>query len=391
MSFMNYLIFISSLSLIVWLYLFFFNGRFWMASERLNSKINDMDAMVWPEVVAIIPARNEEETIGAVSESHLKTLYKGRFSLIIVDDQSTDKTAAILQEKQKQANRPFYVKTARDLPEVWSGKLWAVHNGLEAAKNLTPEAAYVLLTDADIIHSPESLEKLVFKAVSEKRVLVSVMAKLDARGFWGSLLMPAFIFFFQKLYPFASTNNKNSQVAGAAGGCMLIERAILDEIGGVNAIRSSLIDDCSLALSLKDPKGAKRSIWLGFYEGIVSLRDNRSLSTIWKMVARTAFTQLHFSNFYLLGSLLGMVVTYLAAPLIVVSFFLHQNMSAFYISLAAWILSIISYYPTLRLYNKSAFWLLLLPLSACYYMTMTFSSAFKYWKGKGGAWKGRTY
>ncbi|MEP3525238.1 MAG: glycosyltransferase [Hyphomicrobiales bacterium] len=384
------LIIATTLSCLIWIYLIVFNGWFWLANQVLGAAASRKKAK-WPAVVAVIPARNEAESIGAVTKSHLATKYRGDFSLIVVDDQSNDGTGDIVRGLGQNSKRDVHVVSNKPLSEGWSGKLWAVHNGLQAAKDLAPNASYVLLTDADITHAPDVLEKLVYKAEHDSRVLVSVMAHLDARGFWGSLLMPAFIFFFQKLYPFASTNDKTSRVAGAAGGCMLVNRAALEEIGGVERIRGSLIDDCSLALALKDPKGAKRSVFLGFDEGVVSLRDNRALNTIWNMVARTAFTQLHFSNLALIGAVIGMALTYLIAPLAFFTVPLHQSVLACFLGLGAWLMAMVAYCPTLIRYKKNTFWALLLPFSAMIYMAMTFSSATKHWRGKGGAWKGRTY
>jgi len=390
MNIQTFLLIATTLSCFIWVYLIAFNGAFWLADEELEDKSGEKEA-TFPPVVGVIPARNEAETIGVVVENHLATDYPGDFSLVVVDDQSADGTGDIVNALGKGAKRPLHVVPGKPLPEGWSGKLWAVHNGLKAAKALAPDAAYVLLTDADILHAPGTLQRLVTKAMREKRVLVSVMAHLDARGFWGSLLMPAFIFFFQKLYPFRSTNNIKSPVAGAAGGCMLIERAILEKIGGVESIRGNLIDDCALAHALKDPKGERRSIWLGFDAGVVSLRDNRALSTIWKMVARTAFTQLRFSTLALIGAVIGMVFTYLAGPLAVLTFALHGSYLVSVLGFIAWSLAMMAYYPTLKRYQKPVFWALLLPLSATFYTAMTVSSALNHWRGKGGAWKGRTY
>lgn len=390
MNIQTLLIIATTFSCIIWVYLIAFNGWFWLANQVLDAASGQRQA-IWPAVVAVIPARNEAESISAVTKSHLATNYPGDFSLIVVDDQSNDGTGDIVRALGAGSKRDVHVISGKTLPEGWSGKIWAVHNGLQAAETLVPEAAYVLLTDADITHAPDALEKLVHKAEHDKRVLVSVMAHLDARGLWGALLMPAFIFFFQKLYPFASTNNAKSSAAGAAGGCMLINRAVLEEIGGVESIQGSLIDDCSLAHALKDPKGAKRSIFLGFDDGVVSLRDNRALNTIWKMVARTAFTQLGFSKLALIGALVGMVLTYLIAPIAFFTLPLHGSILACTLGLVAWFLAMAAYRPTLARYKKNRLWALLLPLSAMIYMAMTFSSAFNHWRGKGGAWKGRTY
>lgn len=390
MDFQTFSIISTGICLLVWIYLIGFNGRFWRADEVLGETLPEA-GFVPPAVVAVIPARNEAENIAAAVESHLASSYPGPFTVIVVDDQSEDGTGDIVRKLGRDGARAVHAVAGKPLPEGWSGKLWAVHNGLEAARTLAPEAAYVLLTDADIVHAPATLTKLVGKAEHEKRALVSVMAHLDARGFWGSLLVPAFIFFFQKLYPFPLVNDTKSATAGAAGGCMLIDRRALDAIGGVAGIRGSLIDDCGLAAALKDPKGARRPVWLGFDAGVVSLRDNRRLATIWKMVARTAFTQLRFSGVLLFGATIGMALTYLAAPFAFVALPLHGSALAFLFATASFLLAMIAYLPTLRRYGKSPFWALLLPLAASFYMLMTISSALDRWRGRGGAWKGRTY
>lgn len=387
MTFLDFIIYVTGVSCLIWIYLLVFHCRFWLANQVLKTSAPLRDGE-WPDVVVIIPARNEAETIETVAKSHLENDYQGKLDLIVVDDQSSDGTGDLV--RALGSNRA-HVVACKDLPVGWSGKLWAVNNGLVAANEIAPNATYVLLTDADIKHAPGTLSKLVSKAVQEEQAMVSIMATLDARGFWGSLLMPAFIFFFQKLYPFPAINNATSKIGGAAGGCMLIDRKTLDEIGGVETIKGDLIDDCALGKALKDPKGAKRSIWLGFDNGIVSLRDNRQLHTIWKMVTRTAFTQLRFSSILVVGSIIGMALTYLVAPITVLTVPLHGSNVAFALGALAYLGMTLAYVPTLLRYKKSPLWALILPLSAFVYMMMTVSSALNHWRGRGGAWKGRTY
>ena len=387
MTFLDFIILVTGLSCAIWIYLLVFHHRFWLSNQVLKTSATLRDGE-WPDVVVIIPARNEAETIEVVAKSHLENEYQGKLDLIVVDDQSSDGTGDLV--RALGSNRA-HVIAGKDLPNGWSGKLWAVNNGLVAAKEIAPKASYVLLSDADIEHAPGTLSKLVSKAVQEEQAMVSIMAMLDARGFWGGLLMPAFIFFFQKLYPFPAINNPASTIGGAAGGCMLIERKALDEIGGVEPIKGDLIDDCALGKALKDPKGAKRSIWLGFDDGIVSLRDNRDLHTIWKMVARTAFTQLQFSSLLMVGAVIGMALTYLVAPIAFLTLSLHGSILASTLGALAYLGMTLAYTPTLRRYKKSPLWALILPLSAIVYMMMTISSALNHWRGRGGAWKGRTY
>lgn len=387
MFFLNFIISIACLSCTVWVYLLVFRHQFWLSSQVLKNDKSLPDDE-WPDVVVVIPARNEAETIEAVVKSHLENDYQGKLDLIVVDDQSSDGTGNLI--RALGCNRA-HVIAGKDLPDGWSGKLWAVNNGLDAVNKIAPNATYVLLTDADIEHAQGSLSKLISKAIREEHAMVSIMAMLDARGFWGGLLMPTFIFFFQKLYPFPAINDPSSKVGGAAGGCMLIERSVLHEIGGVETIKGDLIDDCALGLALKDPNGAKRSIWLGFDDGIVSLRDNRELHTIWKMVTRTAFTQLRFSSVLLIGAVIGMALTYLVAPLVWITLPLHGSTLAVFLSGLAYFGMMLAYMPTLNRYKKSWLWALILPLSAVVYTVMTIASAFNHWRGRGGAWKGRTY
>lgn len=339
-----------------------------------------------PGVVAVIPARNEEETIGAVVEAHAAADYRGALSLIVVDDHSTDETAARAVAASKGAAELI---GAPPLPQGWTGKLWAVNAGLARARETAPGAKYVLLTDADIVLAPATLTKLVAQAEETGAALTSLMARLDARGVWGGLLIPAFVYFFQKLYPFHLVNDPAKKLAAAAGGCMLIRRDALEAIGGVNAIRGRLIDDCALAEEIKKSGGP---IWLGLAKDeAVSLRDNRSLSSVWSMVARSAFAQLNHSWALLAGTVAGMIFIYLAAPAIALSWPFHQNAAGATVSAAAWAAMAATYLPTTRVYDQASWKTFLLPLAAFFYTLMTITSAIDHARGKGGAWKGRTY
>ena len=339
-----------------------------------------------PGVVAVIPARNEEETIGAVAGAHAATDYPGAFSLIVVDDDSSDATVA---RAAAAAAERLTICEAPPLPAGWSGKLWAVNAGLARAKDVAPDAEYVLLTDADIVLAPSTLSRLVAKAEESGAALVSLMARLDARGLWGGLLIPAFVYFFYKLYPFHLVNDPAQPLAGAAGGCMLVRRDALDAIGGVQKINDRLIDDCALAQEIKS---SGRAVWLGIAKNeAISLRDNRHLSSIWSMVARTAFTQLNHSWPLLAGTLIGMIVVYLAAPAIALGFPLHGNAPAATIAAAAWALMALTYRPISRIYDQAPWKTFSLPIAALFYTLMTASSALDHARGRGGAWKGRTY
>ncbi|MEM7059812.1 MAG: glycosyltransferase, partial [Pseudomonadota bacterium] len=340
----------------------------------------------WPSVVAIIPARNERPTIGDVVASLKSTHYPGRLDIVVVDDHSDDGTA----DAAKTAGAT--VIAAEPLPQGWSGKLWAVHAGLEHANQAcSPAPEWILLTDADIHHAPDTLRKLVAKGHDQNLALVSLMARLDSRGIWGGLLIPAFVFFFQKLYPFPWVNRHGHWMAAAAGGCMLIRRTALQEIGGIAVLKDALIDDCTLGAKLKHGP-PKRRIWLGLSGSeVTSLRDNRSLKSIWTMVSRTAFTQLRHSTVLLIGAVVGMVFIYIAPWIALVWGASCQDLLLAVSGGCAIIAMSVAYWPTLQLYDQPIARTLLLPVAAAIYTAMTVTSAIHHWRGQGGKWKGRTY
>ncbi|MEO1311022.1 MAG: glycosyltransferase [Pseudomonadota bacterium] len=377
---------LSVLAILSWGFLLTLHGGFWRADQRLRPAPDPAD---WPEVAVIIPARDEAETIFQVIASHQKSDYPGALSIFLIDDHSSDETAVLAREGAALGERPVHIVSPPELEEGWTGKLWAVHHGLRAARETAPDAAYVLMTDADIAHAPDALRRLVARAERDDLALTSLMATLDTRGFWGALLIPAFVFFFQKLYPFPWANDPNRYLAAAAGGCMLVRRDALRDEGGVAAIRGELIDDCALAALLKG-EPPKRRIWLGHSTGeVVSLRDNRSLDSVWNMVARTAYTQLNHSLVFLAGSLIGLFVVYLAGPLAMILWPLHGYGLAAAAGFIAWALMARAYRPTSSLYRRiwpEAFGL---PLAAALYMAMTASSAWRWMRGRGGEWKGR--
>jgi hopene-associated glycosyltransferase HpnB len=378
-----------SLSIVVWLVLLFGRGRFWLADQRLPAVFEPPAS--WPEVIAIIPARDEAQTIEAVLASHAASDYPGHFSVIVVDDGSTDGTGQIARDFAGSAPRQIHVMEAPPLPPGWTGKLWALETGTRAATSLAPAAETVLLTDADITHAPHTLTRLVAQAQRHDLALVSLLARLDARGFWAALLIPAFVFFFQKLYPFPWVNDPIRKSAGAAGGCILVRHQALTAIGGFAAIRGALIDDCALAARIKHGP-PRATIWLGLAtDEVVSLRDNRALGSIWKMVARTAFSQLRHSNMLLTASVLGLALAYLAGPLAVLSLPFHGDNLTGSLGAVAWMLAGLAYLPTIHLYDLRPWRALCLPLAALIYGAMTIGSAIAHWRGRGGAWKGRTY
>jgi hopene-associated glycosyltransferase HpnB len=343
----------------------------------------------YPAVVAIVPARNEARTVARCLESLAQQDYPGALSIILVDDGSTDGTGAIAARALAPYGgaRPSRILAAPPLAKGWTGKLAALQAGLDAARRFAPEAEYVWLTDADIAHGPRTLARLLEKA-REGRDLVSLMVRLHCEGFWERLLIPAFVFFFQMLYPFPAVNAEPSRVGGAAGGCMLIRRAALDALGGFHAVRAALIDDCALAEALRRRGGL---LWLGLAEESVSLRPYEGLSTLWQMVARTAYTQLRHSPRLLLGTLIGLGLTFLLPPLLVLGAPLHGDAAALALGGLSWALMAAAYRPTLRLYAAPRLYALSLPLAALLYAAMTLDSARAHWRGEGGRWKERDY
>lgn len=374
----------AALALAAWLYLATLHGRFWRADQRLDPAPPAPAA--WPEIVAVIPARDEADVVGRAVASLLAQDYPGTVSVVLVDDRSTDGTAEAARNAAGGDTR-LTVVLAPPLGPGWTGKLWAMNAGLARALALRPTARFVLLTDADIAHERSALARLVAKAEAERRDLVSLMVKLHCVGVWERLLIPAFVFFFQKLYPFPRVNDPRNRTAGAAGGCMLVRRTALERIGGLTPIKSELIDDCALARAIK-PGG---SIWLGLAEASASLRPYEGLGGIWRMVARTAFTQLRFSALLLAGTVLGMAVLYAAPPVAAVAGFISGYGMTAALGGVGWLLMAALYRPTGRLYGRPAWEAALLPVAALLYLLVTLSSALAHWRGRGGAWKGRTY
>ena len=381
----------SGLALVVWLYLFLFRGRFWLCDQRLPAPGTspDPDPAAWPSVVAVVPARDEEGVIRTSLSTLLAQDYPGRFHVVLVDDASQDATRAIALELAGTDDR-LTVASARPLPAGWSGKLWAVSEGLRQAAIQDPEACYVWLTDADIGHDPGNLRRLVAKAEAQRLDLVSLMVLLNHRGLWAGLLIPAFVFFFQKLYPFRWVNTPTRPDAAAAGGCILVRRDALEAVGGIARIRGALIDDCTLGAVIKaGVNGQPGRLWLGLSTRAVSLRPYSRFREIWDMVIRSAYTQLNHSPWLLAGAVLGMVLTYLTAPIVVLTWSFHQVDLAALFGIAAWFLMVVAYQPTLRLYRKPRMAAWLLPVVGFLYSLMTIASAVRHWRGRGGQWKGR--
>ena len=373
------------ISFALWAGLLLLRGGFWRADQRLDGTVAD-ERRNWPRVVAVIAARNEAPTIARVIDSLLKQDYPGDFHIVLVDDNSDDGTAEKGRAAAGSCDRLGIIDGSL-LEPGWTGKLWALNQGLEEAERISPEATYILLTDADIDHDPENLRRLVAKAENHRLDLVSLMVLLHCESPWEHLLHPAFVFFFQKLYPFPWVNDPDRPDAAAAGGCMLVRRTALERAGGVGSIRDRLIDDCALAARIK----RSGPIWLGLAEKVHSLRSYDRLRGTWKMVARTAFTQLNQSILALIGTVIGMSLLYLAPPAVALAGAAGGETAALLSGLAAWLLMAVAYRPTLRLYGQSGWLALLLPLAALLFTLMTVDSARRHWCKQGGSWKGRSY
>jgi hopene-associated glycosyltransferase HpnB len=364
----------------IWTYLLLFRGFFWREAPR---PAPDFALESWPEVVVVTPARNEADVVGQSMAALLAQDYPGTIHIVLVDDDSTDGTAEAAERaaaKSQTRHKLSVVKNAALAPG-WTGKLWAVNRGLSEADRLAPDAKYVLLTDADILHERTSLRQLVSRAKQGGFKLVSLMARLKTETLAERALIPAYIFYFQKLYPFAWVSDPQHKMAGAAGGCMLVDRATLSAIGGIAAIRSALIDDCALGRAIK----AKGPIWLGLADGVASLRGYPRWSDVWMLIARSAFTQLGFS----LGMLVVSTVMMLATYVMPLALMLFADGPTRLLGAVAFVAMVVAYQPTLRYHRLSALWGLAMPAVASFYTLATIDSALRYWSGRGGQWKGR--
>lgn len=392
---------ISAGSLLTWAWLVLGRGWFWRTDQKLDARpAVAARGLDWTSVSIIVPARNEACILPETLPALLRQSHPGRFHIFLVDDHSEDGTGEVARKlaQESAVTDRLTVVAADALPAGWTGKLWALQQGYQASQRL--DARFLLLTDADIAHSPHSLAALVSKAQTEGLDLVSVMAQLRVVNLWERLLIPAFVFFFAKLYPFRWVSNLGKRTAAAAGGCALLRREALEHAGGFPRIASAIIDDCALAKLIKEegrPEGGK--LWLGLSQDIRSLRSYDGLRGIWDMVARTAFTQLRYSPLLLITTVLGLGLVYLAPPLtaavglavVAISPGIGLGWWLLATGLLAWILMTASYIPMLRWYSTPPWFALFLPLTVLLYNLMTIDSARQSWKGAGGAWKGRTY
>jgi hopene-associated glycosyltransferase HpnB len=371
---------LAALSLLAWIGLALFRGWFWQV--RLPADCAEPGD--WPQVVAVLPARDEAEVIDAALAALLRQDYPGRFDVILVDDHSTDGTAAVAAASAARAGAQERLLTvaARELPAGWVGKVWAQSEGLAAQQQHFAGARYVFLTDADILHDPRALRRLVARAEAGQLVLTSLMVRLRCESLAEKALLPAFVFFFAMLYPFSRVNDPRSPVAAAAGGCMLARTDALAAIGGIAAIRDQVIDDCALARRMK----RQGPIRLDLAQDSCSLRRYEQWSGIWNMVARSAYTQLRYSPWRLAGTVSGMLLAYLVPPAFAIAL---AAAPAGWIALSAWLVMAAIYVPMLRYYGQSPLCAPALPLVAMIYLGATIASAWRHARGRGGQWKGR--
>ena len=365
-------------TVIIWLALMVGWYGFWRADQR--APLSPEPLAAWPSVVAIVPARDEAATIPFSLTGLIEQRYEGAYEIVLADDSSSDDTVAMAGRLASDAERKLTVVEAGPLPAGWAGKLWTLHRGIEEAGRHKPD--YYWLTDADITHKPQVLERLVAHAEAERLALASLMVKLPTRSLWEKLLVPAFIFYFALLYPFRAINDPASRIAGAAGGSLLVRRDALEAIGGIAAIKDAIIDDCALATAVK---GSGRRIWIGLAERSRSLRRYRKLGEFWSMVARSAYPQLEYSPLRLVIALVGLGIAFLAPPLLV----LDGGLTAL-AGLLAWGLMSFAYAPTVNYHGLSPLWAMTLPLAALLFAAMTIASAVGHYRGAPAQWRGRT-
>jgi hopene-associated glycosyltransferase HpnB len=360
------LLFVALVPVVIWCVLLFARGGFWRVSRQLTHGELPIAAR---SVAVVIPARDEATHIGKTVSSLRAQEFPAPVHIFVVDDNSSDGTA------QAAEVAGATVIAGKPLEPGWTGKLWALSQGIAAAEKLHPD--FLLFTDADITHHRNSLSELVAIADSGPYDLTSFMVKLACRTPAERALIPAFVFFFLMLYP----PGKQTTV-GAAGGCVLIRPEALQKIGGISAIRSEVIDDCSLARAIKDSGGR---VWMGLTSERRSERSYSSFREIGRMISRTAFNQLNHSTLLLVGTVLGLILTYILPVLLLVS----GNRYLALLGATAWLMMSVAYFPMVRFYNRSPLWSLTLPFVAVFYTGATIHSAIQYWTGRGGQWKGR--
>lgn len=371
-------------SLLAWLWLLLCQGFFWRTDVRLPPR-RDPDA--WPSVCVVVPARDEAAVLPAALPSLLRQDYPGRAEVFLVDDGSTDGTGDLARELARgTGGLPLTVGSPGEPPAGWTGKLWAVRHGIGLARARDPE--YLLLTDADIAHAPDSLRELVAAARAGGFDVVSQMARLRVESTWERFVVPAFVYFFAQLYPFRRIGREGTRTVAAAGGCVLLRTEAAERARIPDAIRHAVIDDVALARAVK--RGGGR-VWLGLADRVDSVRPYPRLGDLWRMVSRSAYAQLRHNPLLLAGTVAGLALVYLVPPAAVVVGLVAGNAAAAVVGGSAWIVMTGTYVPMLRYYRQPLWLAPLLPFTAFLYLLMTVDSAVRHYQGRGAAWKGRTY
>ncbi|MGW2424758.1 glycosyltransferase [Streptomyces sp. NPDC001709] len=378
------LLWITVGSLAAWCWLLLCQGFFWRTDVRLPP-LREPDA--WPSVCVVVPARDEAAVLSASLPSLLAQDYPGRAEVFLVDDGSTDGTGELARElSRRYGGLPLTVGSPGEPPAGWTGKLWAVRHGIGLARARDPE--FLLLTDADIAHAPDSLCALVAAARAGGFDVVSQMARLRVESVWERLVVPAFVYFFAQLYPFRRIGRKGSRTAAAAGGCVLLRAGMAERARTPDAIRHAVIDDVALARAVKDAGG---HVWLGLADRVDSVRPYPRLHDLWRMVSRSAYAQLRHNPLLLLGTVAGLALVYLAPPAAVVAGAAGGDTATAVVGALAWAVMAGTYVPMLRYYRQPLWLAPLLPFTALLYLLMTVDSAVQHYRGRGAAWKGRTY
>ncbi|MEU0250379.1 glycosyltransferase [Streptomyces sp. NPDC006235] len=371
-------------SLLAWLWLLLCQGFFWRTDVRLPPR-REPDA--WPSVCVVVPARDEAAVLPDALPSLLGQDYPGRAEIFLVDDGSTDGTGDLARELgRRHGGLPLTVGSPGEPPAGWTGKLWAVRHGIGLARARDPE--YLLLTDADIAHAPDSLRKLVAAARTGRFDVVSQMARLRVESTWERLVVPAFVYFFAQLYPFRRIGKEGTRTAAAAGGCVLLRAQAAERARIPDAIRHAVIDDVALARAVK---GGGGRVWLGLADRVDSVRPYPRLGDLWRMVSRSAYAQLRHNPLLLAGTVAGLALVYLVPPVAVVAGLATGNAAAAVTGASAWVVMTGTYVPMLRYYRQPLWLAPLLPFTAFLYLLMTVDSAVQHYRGRGAAWKGRTY
>ncbi|WP_432181054.1 glycosyltransferase [Streptomyces sp. NBC_00063] len=381
---MDAVVWVTAASLAAWVWLLVGQGFFWRTDLRLPPRT---DPSEWPSVCVVVPARDEAAVLAKSLPSLLAQDYPGRAEIFLIDDGSTDGTGALAgQLARRHGGLPLTVDSPGEPPAGWTGKLWAVRHGIGLARARDPE--FLLLTDADIAHEPDSLRELVAAARSGEFDLVSLMARLRVESVWERLVVPAFVYFFAQLYPFRRISTKGSRTAAAAGGCVLLSAEAADRAAIPDSIRHAVIDDVALARAVK---GSGGHIWLGLADRVDSVRPYPRLGDLWRMVSRSAYAQLRHNPLLLAGTVAGLALVYLAPPVGLVAGLATGHGLAALLGGLAWLLMTATYVPMLRYYAQPLWSAPLLPGTAFLYLLMTVDSAVQHYRGRGAAWKGRTY